>query len=348
MKRCVEFMKSNLPYICMILSNLVFAGTVLFSKVAIANGMNPYVFGAYRQAFATLALAPFAFFLERKNSAPLSFNLLCKIFLAAMSGITLCINLFNLSLNYIPATFVTATSNAIPAITFVLAILLRVESFSITQWHGVAMVLGSMLCVCGALLVTLVKGPPVHLTSTHKDNSNPTMGCRSKVDCIKGCLIIISAQTALSFWLVMQGLMLKIYPNKLRLTALQCFFSCIQTLVWAVAVDRNISAWKLRWDFNLLAVAYCWYNVQWGELLDENLGNTKEGTRLCSSIYSSFFYMHSHLLSINMEGDTPLGKDVGGFILLVCGLYGVLWGKHKEGKIKPSIEQKSETKEETV
>ncbi|XP_028117960.1 WAT1-related protein At5g64700-like [Camellia sinensis] len=87
MKRCVEFMKSNLPYIYMILCNiLVGAGTVLFSKVAIANGMNPYVFGAYRQAFATLALAPFSFFLERKNSAPLSFNLLCKIFLASMSG----------------------------------------------------------------------------------------------------------------------------------------------------------------------------------------------------------------------------------------------------------------------
>ncbi|CAL5417598.1 unnamed protein product [Camellia sinensis] len=347
MKRSVEFMKSNLPYICMILSNLVFAGTVLFSKVAIANGMNPYVFGAYRQAFATVALAPFAFFLERKNSAPLSFNLLCKIFLAAMSGITLCINLFNLSLNYIPATFVTATSNAIPAITFVLAILLRVESFSITQWHGVAMVLGSMLCVCGALLVTLVKGPPVHLTSTHKDNSNPTMGCRSKVDCIKGCLIIISAQTALSFWLVMQGLMLKIYPNKLRLTALQCFFSCIQTLVWAVAVDRNISAWKLRWDFNLLAVAYCGIMFN-GVSYWMRIWVIQRRGPVFAAAFTPVSFICTAIFSVLIWKEILHWGSVGGFILLVCGLYGVLWGKHKEGKIKPSIEQKSETKEETV
>ncbi|KAL7176187.1 hypothetical protein ACSBR2_029695 [Camellia fascicularis] len=247
MKRCVEFMKSNLPYIFMILSNLVFAGTVLFSKVAIANGMNPYVFGAYRQAFATLALAPFAFFLERKNSAPLSFNLLCKIFLAAMSGITLCINLFNLSLNYIPATFVTATANAIPAITFVLAILL----------------------------------------------------------------------------------------------------SCIQTLLWAVAVDRNISAWKLGWDINLLAVAYCGIMFN-GVSYWMRIWVIQRRGPVFAAAFTPVSFICTAIFSVLIWKEILHWGSVGGFIILVCGLYGVLWGKHKEGKIKPSIEQKSETKEETV
>ncbi|CAL5414500.1 unnamed protein product [Camellia sinensis] len=58
-------MKNNLPYICMVVCNIIFAGMALFAKAVISKGMNPYIFGAYRQAFATLALAPFAFCLER-------------------------------------------------------------------------------------------------------------------------------------------------------------------------------------------------------------------------------------------------------------------------------------------
>ncbi|THF97178.1 hypothetical protein TEA_012300 [Camellia sinensis var. sinensis] len=164
-------MKNNLPYICMVVCNIVYAGMALFAKAVISKGMNPYIFGAYRQAFGTLALAPFAFYLERKNSALLSCSILCKIFLVSLIGITLCINLLNVSFCYVPATFASATTNTIPAITFIIAILLRtliinliviskgiifisttkklttnlvvgiffrMESVAITEWSGVA------------------------------------------------------------------------------------------------------------------------------------------------------------------------------------------------------------------
>lgn len=58
-------MENHKPYIAMLLIQFVYAGMALFSKAAIAKGMNPYVFVVYRQAFATVALAPFAFFVER-------------------------------------------------------------------------------------------------------------------------------------------------------------------------------------------------------------------------------------------------------------------------------------------
>lgn len=57
--------KSQKPYIAMLFTQFVYAGMALFSKAAIAKGMNPQVFVFYRQAFASLALVPFAFFLER-------------------------------------------------------------------------------------------------------------------------------------------------------------------------------------------------------------------------------------------------------------------------------------------
>lgn len=123
-------MEGAKPYIAMIFIQFVYAGMALFSKAAISSGMNPYVFVFYRQAFASLALAPFAFFFERFNScvyiylpksyvsilvyrtyiwiyifqcntlffdefcfficsnkvSPLSYALLCKIFLISLFG----------------------------------------------------------------------------------------------------------------------------------------------------------------------------------------------------------------------------------------------------------------------
>lgn len=56
------------PYLAMLFIQVLYAGMALFSKASISDGMNPYVFVFYRQAFATLALAPFAIFLERSSN----------------------------------------------------------------------------------------------------------------------------------------------------------------------------------------------------------------------------------------------------------------------------------------
>lgn len=61
----VAYTEKNKPYVVMIFIQFVYAGMSLLSKAAITEGMNPHVFVVYRQALATLALAPFAFFLER-------------------------------------------------------------------------------------------------------------------------------------------------------------------------------------------------------------------------------------------------------------------------------------------
>lgn len=63
---CVKMMvETNKPYLGMLLIQLIYVGMALLSKASITKGMNPYVFVVYRQALATLALFPFAFFLER-------------------------------------------------------------------------------------------------------------------------------------------------------------------------------------------------------------------------------------------------------------------------------------------
>jgi hypothetical protein len=56
---------SFIPLILMFLIQLAYAGMNITSKLAILGGMNPLILVAYRQIFGTIAIAPFAYFLER-------------------------------------------------------------------------------------------------------------------------------------------------------------------------------------------------------------------------------------------------------------------------------------------
>ncbi|KAG8633308.1 hypothetical protein MANES_18G091800v8 [Manihot esculenta] len=275
MKRVVEYahvVESHKPYIAVLFIQFLYAGMALFSKAAISRGMNPFVFVVYRQAFASITLAPFAIFLDSKKAPPLSSGLLFKIFSVSFCGLTLSMNLYYIAINFTTATFAAATTNIIPAITFIMAALLRMETISIKHVHGIAKLMGSAIAVSGALVFAFVKGPPLKFINwnqaTHDDHiqDSSMKGCCSREEWIKGSLLMITANILWSMWFVLQGPILKQYPAKLRLTALQCFFCCIQSAFWAVAVERNPSAWKLGWDVHLLAVAYCCW---WGNFAGE-------------------------------------------------------------------------------
>ncbi|OAP17786.1 UMAMIT22 [Arabidopsis thaliana] len=239
----------------MVFVQIVYAGMPLLSKVAISQGTNPFVFVFYRQAFAALALSPFAFFLESSKSSPLSFILLLKIFFISLCGLTLSLNLYYVAIENTTATFAAATTNAIPSITFVLALLFRLETVTLKKSHGVAKVTGSMVGMLGALVFAFVKGPS--LINHYNSSTIPNGTVPSTKNSVKGSITMLAANTCWCLWIIMQSKVMKEYPAKLRLVTLQCLFSCIQSAVWAVVVNRNPSVWKIEFGLPLLSMAYC-------------------------------------------------------------------------------------------
>uniref|UniRef100_A0A5B7BU17 WAT1-related protein n=1 Tax=Davidia involucrata TaxID=16924 RepID=A0A5B7BU17_DAVIN len=338
--------ESYKPYIAMICAQCIFAGLALFSKAAMTKGMNAYVFVVYRQALATLVLAPFAFFLESKKSAPLSYILLCKIFFSSLFGVALCLNLYTSALKYAPATVAAVNITIIPVITLIMAVSLKMETISMKEWHGIAKVLGCLVCVCGAVVFTFAKGPPLY-SSTQKQIPEPSTKHTPKGDWIKGSLIMLSANTTWALWLIMLVPLVKQYPAKLRLTALQCFFSCMQSAIWAVAMERNMSSWKLGWDINLVSVVYCGIIVT-GITYWLRVWVIEKKGPVFTALFNPLSLVITAILSVLFFEETLHLGSLLGAILLVGGLYIVLWGKHKEGKNKETNEQRSETKEETT
>lgn len=57
--------KELLAFVVMVIVQLGFAGMIIISKLVMDGGMNPFVQSAYRPIFATISIAPFAFYFER-------------------------------------------------------------------------------------------------------------------------------------------------------------------------------------------------------------------------------------------------------------------------------------------
>ncbi|XP_022971659.1 WAT1-related protein At5g64700-like [Cucurbita maxima] len=250
------------PYFAVLLRHSIYAGMFLLSKAAFDGGMNNFIFVFYRQAIATLFLLPIALYFEWKTAPPLSFVTFAKIFMLSLFGITVCLDLQGVALIYTSASLAAATINAIPVITFLFALLFRVEMLKLKSIVGLAKVGGIVFCMGGLLVLVFYKGPQLtffnnhHLFSIQKHHQNP-LHVASTQTWIKGCFLMMASNTLWALSLVLQAFVLKCYPSTLLFTSLQCLVSSFQSFVIAIALERNLDEWKLSWNLRLLSVAYC-------------------------------------------------------------------------------------------
>ncbi|KAL5202415.1 hypothetical protein ABZP36_013367 [Zizania latifolia] len=326
-------MDSKKPYVIAIIIQVIYTGLYVVSKAAFDQGMNTFVFIFYRQAAASLLLLPLAFLLERRNAPPMSLWLFARLFLYALLGNTISMNMYNVSLKYTSATVASATSNSVPVVTFFLAVLLRLEVIRLRSLSGVAKMAGVGLCLGGVLVIALYSGPAISPLNHHRafggghDAAAGSMGSRARW--MKGTFLMLLSNATWSMWIVLQASLLKEYPNKLLATLLQCLLSTLQSLLLAAVVERDPAAWRLHLDTGLLAVAYSGFIVTGVSFYLQAWCIEKKGPVFLAMSNPLCFVFTIFCSSFFLGEIVHLGSVVGG-ILLVAGLYSVLWGKSKE------------------
>lgn len=332
---------SKKPYLVVIAIQSIYAGMFLLSKVAFDLGMNTFVFVFYRQAAATLFLAPIAMFAERKSAPPLTFKTLLKIFVLSLLGITMSLNIYGVGLIYTSATLAAATSNSLPVITFLLAALFGMENVKLKTIPGIAKLAGVALCSAGAGTMAFYKGPYLklllhhHLFSHYNQKHQPLLHGSTET-WVKGVFLMLLASTLWGLWIIFQGNAMKSYPSKLLLTTLQCFLSSIQSFIIAITMERDPSQWKLGWNVRLLAVAYCGVVVTGLTYYLQAWVIEKKGPVFLAMSTPLGFVFTIFCSAILLGEILSLGSILGG-ILLVGGLYCVFWGKSKEEQLVAGI-----------
>eukprot|EP01018_Ginkgo_biloba_P006078 Gb_16148 [translate_table: standard] len=331
------FEKSK-PYIAMISLQFGYAGMNIITKVSLNRGMSHYVLVAYRHVVATAVIAPFAFFIERKVRPKLTFSIFCQIFALALLGL-IDQNFYYAGLKYTSPTFACAMSNVMPAMTFIMAALFRMEKVDIRKIRSQAKIVGTLVCVGGAMLMTLYKGPvvpmfwaPHHLHPAKDATTSATAPAAADKDWTKGSLLVVAACLAWAAFFVLQAAVLEKYSAQLSLTTMICFLGTLQSVAVTLAVERKSSVWALGWDMNLLSAVYSGVVNSGIAYYVQGLCMHLKGPVFATAFSPLMMIVAAVMGSIILAESIHLGSVVGG-VLIVAGLYAVLWGKVKDHKI---------------
>uniref|UniRef100_A0A452ZEK5 WAT1-related protein n=1 Tax=Aegilops tauschii subsp. strangulata TaxID=200361 RepID=A0A452ZEK5_AEGTS len=317
---CGGFMDKAKPYIAMISLQFGYAGMNVLTKVSLNGGMSHYVLVVYRHAFATLAIAPFALFIERKVRPKMTWSIFFQIFVLALLGPVIDQNFYYVGLKYTGPTFACAMSNILPAMTFVMAVIFRMEKIELKKVRCQAKIFGTVVTVAGAMLMTLYKGPLMHLpwTNGHAQPSGGEAPGAAGVDptareWFLGSLFIIIATLAWASLFILQTHTIKKYTAQLSLTTLICFIGTIQAIAVTFIMERRVSG---------IVTSSIAYYVQ-------GLVIQKTGPVFASAFSPLMMIIVAVMGSFILSEKIYLGAVLGA-VVIVVGLYAVLWGKHKE------------------
>ncbi|KAL1292136.1 hypothetical protein HN51_060571 [Arachis hypogaea] len=328
---CSKFVENSQLYFAMIFLQFVYGGMNIITKVSLNQGMSHYVLVVYRHVFATVAIAPFAIIFERKHQPRITFPIFIQIFILALLGPVIDQNLYYAGLKFTSPTFACALSNTLPAMTFVMAVLCRMEKMNIKKVRCQAKVMGTVFTVGGAMVMTLYKGPIVEMvwTKHHRTKINNTQISSDKQWFIGSIFIILSTLAWASLF-VLQAKVIETYKNhQLSLTSLICFIGIIQAAVVTFLMERKTSVWLIGWDMNLLAAAYAGVFSSSMSYYVQGLVMQKKGPVFATAFIPLMMIIVAIMGSFILAEQIYLGGVVGA-ILIIIGLYSVLWGKNKE------------------
>ncbi|KAK7391621.1 hypothetical protein VNO78_20038 [Psophocarpus tetragonolobus] len=261
-KRCSFFIicRDFKPHLLMVLVQVGYSLLYLITKASFNHGISPYVYVTYRHILATVLMLPFAYFLERNARPKLTFVLFMEIFVLSMLGVSLTANVHFASLQYTNPTFIVAMLNIIPTLTFILAVTFRFEVLDLQNPRGIAKVLGTLISLAGALIMTLYKGPVT------RNLWPPLIYIPAKTAAInenwfKGSLLTVLSCATWSMWYIMQAATLKRYPAQLSLATWMSFVGAAQSAVFTVIVQHNRSAWSMGLNIDLWSTIYRAFTV---------------------------------------------------------------------------------------
>lgn len=326
------WLSGMVPIAAMVMVECLDVGLTTLSKAAMSRGMDRFVFVVYSNAFASLILFSISFIFLRTKRPPLSFSLLCKFFLLSLAGITVMQNCVFTGVSYGSPTLGSAMSNLIPAFTFLLAVAFRLENLDLRSSRSLIKILGTLVSISGALIVTLYKGPPIlaGLIKSPSISSNDHLQ-KTANNWVIGGLFFAMAGLSISVWNIFQAPILRRYPSEITIVSFFTLFGAIQCAAVALIAVKDSNAWKLRPDFELITIIY---SAVFGGVVSFGVQTwcIKRKGPVFVAIFKPLGIGIAAIMGVIFLGDTLYIGSVIGAIIIVTGFYGVMWAQTKEGE----------------
>ncbi|PHT57264.1 WAT1-related protein [Capsicum baccatum] len=327
------FYKEVLPFAAMVAMESINVGLNTLYKAATNKGMSNHVFVVYSYGVAAFLLLPSPFFSTRSRILPpLNSSILAKIFLLGVIGCTSQIMGYT-GINYASPTLASAISNLVPAFTFILAVIFRMEKIQLKRTTTRAKVLGTAVSIAGAFVVTLYKGPKILVPTTSTPNLLPNLLHQplssSQSNWMLGGLFLTTEYFLVPMWYIVQTWIMKEYPAEV--TVVFFYNLCVSILAGIVGFfsEPDSNKWIIKPDITMASIL-C------SGVLGSSLNNTIHtwALRVKGPVYVAMFKPLAIAIAVAMGvallGDTLYLGSILGATVIAIGFYTVMWGKAKE------------------
>ncbi|CAH9133880.1 unnamed protein product [Cuscuta epithymum] len=324
-----------IPVLVMVIVQLGYTGVNIIATAVMGAGMNPFIHIAYQQIFGSLAIIPLAFFMERKTRPKMTLRIFFQIFMSSLFGLTGDQTAYFVGLKHSTPTIATALANLIPAVTFIIAVLFRLERVGLRTKAGKAKILGTLICIGGAMLLSFYRGGVVIGQSSiywkyakNTVDKNSSNHPSSHADLLLGPFMVLLSVCFYTAFLITQTRLGKEYGAPYTSTAIACVLASIECVTIAVCTDHNISDWALT---PMRAVSTIYNGLVYSALaiLLTSWCVERKGP-LYVAVFNPLLLVFTAILSWAFLRETIHTGTVLGSILIIAGLYVVLLGKKNE------------------
>ncbi|XP_031099089.1 WAT1-related protein At4g08300-like [Ipomoea triloba] len=325
------FLAKIKPYLAMLSLQFGYAGMYIVTMICFKRGMSHWILVVYRHAVALLAIAPFAIVLERKIRPKMTLRIFLKIVALGFLEPVIDQNFYYVGLKSTTATYASAFVNLLPAVTFIMAVIFRLEKINLKKVSSMAKVIGTVITLGGAMVMTLYKGPIVDIIPHPHGSSHhaEAAGAAGGQNWVMGTICLIACIVGWSGFFVVQSKTLEEYPAELSLAAWVCVMGVVEGGIVALIMERDMSSWVIGFDSRLLAAAYSGVVCSGIAYYVQSVVNKTRGPVFVTAFSPLSMVITAVLAAIILAENVHAGSLIGAFIIVI-GLYSVVWGKSKD------------------